>query len=31
MYARRVSGGAPPAEAAKYDGDHRCSRWLRTR
>jgi hypothetical protein len=26
-----VSSGAPPAEAAKYDGDHRCSRWLRTR
>ena len=31
MYALRVSSGAPPAEAAKYDGDHRCSRWVRTR
>jgi hypothetical protein len=31
MYALRVSSGAPPAEAATYDGDHRCSRWVRTR
>jgi Helix-turn-helix domain len=31
MYALRVSSGAPPAEDAKYDGDHRCSRWVRTR
>jgi hypothetical protein len=31
MYALRVSSGAPPAEAANYDGDHRCSRWVRTR
>jgi len=25
MYALRVSSGAPPAEAANYDGDHRSS------
>jgi hypothetical protein len=30
MYALRVSSGAPPAEAAEDDGDHSCSRWVRT-
>jgi hypothetical protein len=31
MYVLRVSGDAPLAEDAKYDGDHRCSPWVRTR
>jgi hypothetical protein len=31
MYALRVPSGTPPAEAAKYDRDHRCSQWVRTR
>ena len=26
----RVSSGAAAAEAAKYDGDHRCWRWVRS-
>jgi hypothetical protein len=30
MYALEVSSGAPPAEVANDDGDHRCSRWVRT-
>jgi hypothetical protein len=30
-YARMIDRGAPPHDAAKYDGDHRCSRWVRTR
>ena len=30
-YCRMMLNGAPPHDAAKYDGDHRCSRWVRTR
>jgi hypothetical protein len=26
-----IDTGVPPQDAAKYDGDHRCSRWVRTR
>lgn len=28
-YCWMISSGAPPQDAAKYDGDHRCSRWVR--
>jgi hypothetical protein len=31
MYDPTVSGEAPAADTAKYDGDHRCSRWVRIR
>ena len=31
MYCLSVSSGAPPAEAARYSGDHKCARWVRTR
>jgi len=24
MYWRMIANGAPPDDAAKYDGDHRC-------
>jgi hypothetical protein len=26
-----IDSGAPPQDAAKYDGDHRWSRWVRSR
>jgi hypothetical protein len=31
MNALMIDSGGPPHEAAKYDGDHRCSRCLRTK
>jgi putative transposase len=30
-YRRMIASGAPPQEAAKYDGDHRWLRWVRNR
>ena len=30
MYALSVSHGAPLADAATYDGNHKCSRWMHT-
>ena len=30
-YWRMIASGAPPQEAAKYDGDHKWSRWVRGR
>lgn len=30
-YCRLSDSGAPPQEAATYDGDHRWSRWVRSR
>ena len=30
-YCLMIDNVAPPHDPAKYDGDHRCSRWVRTR
>ena len=30
MYAAMIESEAPPQDAAKYDGDHRWLRWVRT-